>query len=254
MVNDSKPDDRTSGPAFVAGATGYTGREVVRIMAERGVETIAHVRPDSPRLDEWKGKFESMKAKVDVTPWEENALLEACKRIKPSIIFALLGTTRSRMKKEGRAGGDPRTQSYEAVDYGLTAMLVDAAIGAPIKTVFVYLSAMGAQGKNPSAYFKARRKAEKAIMESGLPYVIARPSFIVGPENRDDRRPAENIGAAISDSLLKLAGALGAKKLRNNYLSITNTDLAEVLVETALDRSSGNTILEASDIQRIAKR
>ena len=33
--------------AFVAGATGYTGREVVRLLAERGVRTLAHVRPDS---------------------------------------------------------------------------------------------------------------------------------------------------------------------------------------------------------------
>ena len=44
----------TASPAFVAGATGFTGREVVRLLVERGVPAVAHVRPDSPRLEEWK--------------------------------------------------------------------------------------------------------------------------------------------------------------------------------------------------------
>ena len=34
---------------FVVGATGYTGREVVRLLREKRIPTVAHVRPDSPR-------------------------------------------------------------------------------------------------------------------------------------------------------------------------------------------------------------
>ena len=50
--------------AFVAGATGYTGREVVRVLLERGVRTVAHVRPDSPHVDEWRSRFEAQGAAV----------------------------------------------------------------------------------------------------------------------------------------------------------------------------------------------
>ena len=39
--------------AIVLGATGLTGRFVVSHLVRAGVRTIAHVRPDSPRLREW---------------------------------------------------------------------------------------------------------------------------------------------------------------------------------------------------------
>ena len=38
------------GAAFVAGATGYTGRAVVERLVADGFEAVAHVRPDSSRL------------------------------------------------------------------------------------------------------------------------------------------------------------------------------------------------------------
>ena len=48
--------------AFVAGATGYTGVQVVRQLAalERTppLRVVAHVRPDSTRLAEWRTRFE----------------------------------------------------------------------------------------------------------------------------------------------------------------------------------------------------
>ena len=55
--------------AFVAGATGYTGREVVRQLAGEGGRVIAHVRPDSGRRDDWQQRFTAMGAEVDFTPW-----------------------------------------------------------------------------------------------------------------------------------------------------------------------------------------
>ena len=42
-------------------------------------------------------------------------------------LLALLGTTRKRVRKVASAGGDPALQTYEAVDYGLTALLRRAA-------------------------------------------------------------------------------------------------------------------------------
>lgn len=239
---------KKSGPAFVAGATGFTGREVVRFLVESGMRIIAHVRPDSSRLDDWKDRFSSLGAEVDTTPWDEQSMVRTISKLKPAYIFALLGTTRSRMKLVARAGGDPKDQSYEAVDYGLTAMLVRAGIATKSQPVFIYLSAAGAQGRNPSSYSKARRKAENAVASSGLPYIIARPSFIVGPD-RDDARSGERIGAAAIDMALTLAGKLGARKIKERYSSTTNTILAESLVRLTLDPNSVNTIFESEELK-----
>ena len=39
--------------AFVLGATGFVGREVVRQLGVRATPCVAHVRPDSQRTAEW---------------------------------------------------------------------------------------------------------------------------------------------------------------------------------------------------------
>ncbi|HEY0838778.1 MAG TPA: 3-beta hydroxysteroid dehydrogenase, partial [Vulgatibacter sp.] len=53
--------------AFVAGATGYTGRGVVRQLGQRGVRTIAHVRPGS-RASRWVQAFRGWGAVVEEVP------------------------------------------------------------------------------------------------------------------------------------------------------------------------------------------
>src|SRR5688500_19568292 len=107
--------------AFVAGATGYTGREVVRELRAHGVAAVAHVRPDSPKLGEWEARFQAHYAVVDTTPWELHALRETLQTWQPTHVFALLGTTRKRMSSAPQ-------DSYENVDYGLSAMLMQAVL------------------------------------------------------------------------------------------------------------------------------
>jgi hypothetical protein len=72
---------------------------------------VAHVRPDSPRLAEWRATFARLQAATDATPWDAAAMTAALVRLRPPVVFALLGTTRRR----GRGTGD----TYESVDYGL---------------------------------------------------------------------------------------------------------------------------------------
>ncbi|HEX6693612.1 MAG TPA: hypothetical protein VF035_02800, partial [Longimicrobiales bacterium] len=59
--------------AFVAGATGYTGAEVVRQLATSDTHVVAHVRPDSTALPAWRARFSAAGAAVDVTPWSRDA-------------------------------------------------------------------------------------------------------------------------------------------------------------------------------------
>ncbi len=240
--------DKNTLTALVFGATGFTGREVARIAAENGLRTVAHVRPDSPSLESWRARLEASGCEVDATPWETDALAETMSRLRPSIVFSLLGTTRARAKSAARAGKDPKAESYEAVDFGLPAMLLEAAKKAGTSPRFVFLSAAGAGGEGLSPYCKWKHKAEMAHISSGLPYTIARPSFIAGP-GRDDKRPAELIGAKIIDAALSLAGAAGFKKLNARYRSNTNVILAEALVRLALSKEAENKIFESEDLR-----
>ena len=240
--------DKERRSAFVAGATGYTGREIVRVLCERGVATVAHVRPDSPRLAHWRSYFSELRAIVDTTAWDEAAMTATLRRLRPDCVFVAVGTTRRRMKQAVDEGADPATVGYDAVDYGLTALLLSAVVKARIRPRFIYLSATGVRPHARGAYYKARWRAEEAVRKSGLPYIIARPSFIVGP-GRDERRPLETLGARLIDGALTAAGLLGAARLKARYHSTTNTALAEALVRLAFDPSAAGRLFEADELR-----
>lgn len=230
--------------AFVAGATGYTGREVVAALRERGVRTIAHVRPDSARIAEFRDRFAALGAELDTTAWEPDALVETFRRLRPTHVFALLGTTRSRARHEGMSA----QQAYARIDYGLTKWLMDAAIAVGNAPRFVYLSAAGVNEDSKKGYIAARARTEQCLRSSGLPYTIARPSFITGPD-RDEDRPLERVGGVVVDGVLALAGALGARKLRARYRSTSAAALARGLVRVAFDPTWADRIAQSEDLR-----
>ena len=84
-------------------------------------------------------------------------------------------------------------------------------------------------------------------MDGPLPYVIARPSFISGPD-RDEFRLGERLGAVVSDALLAVAGLFGAKRLAARYRSTTPAILGEALVRAALE-PEGNRVLESEELR-----
>jgi uncharacterized protein YbjT (DUF2867 family) len=191
--------------AFVTGATGYTGREVVRALRERSVRTVAHVRPDSARLEHWRERFEALGAEVDTTAWKQQPMDASLAELRPTLVFGLLGITRARAKREA--------SSYESVDYGLTAMLRRAAEAVEPAPRFVYLSSAAVKEDKPGSYMNARWKVEQELLAGEMPYTIARPSFITG-DDRDDGRMGERVGSSLIDAALGVAGLIGAEDLR----------------------------------------
>ncbi|HET6585584.1 MAG TPA: NAD(P)H-binding protein [Nannocystaceae bacterium] len=230
--------------AFVAGATGYTGREVVAALRERGVRTIAHVRSDSQRVAEFRARFTALGAELDTTAWEPDAITETFRRLRPTHVFALLGTTRSRARNEGMSA----QQAYARVDYGLTKWLMDAALAVGNSPRFVYLSAAGVDPESKNDYVAARARTEQSLRNSGLSYTIARPSFITGPD-REEERPFERIGSVVVDGVLALAGVLGARKLRDRYRSTTAATLARALVRVAFDPAWATKVAQSEDLR-----
>lgn len=236
---------------FVVGATGLTGRHVVGTLVARGHGAVAHVRPDSPRLAEWRARFEAMGAEVDATPWEEGALRATLEARRPRWVFGCLGTTRARAREAAKAGRDASAESYDAVDVALTEMAIRAARAAGVER-FVYLSSIGAgEGGAQNAYLAARTRVERTLRESGVPYTIVRPSFILG--ERDVPRAGEKLVGAIANAGLGLVGALGGRSIRDRYRSIRGEDLAAAMVALAEDASWRNRIADGVDLQKMAR-
>ena len=236
--------------AFVAGATGYTGRAVVRVLRERGVTTIAHVRPDSPSLDRARADFARLGATTDTTVWDPTAIRETISRIQPTHVFALLGITTARARQRAATGAPP--ESYAAIDYGLTAILLEATRRAAPAARFIYLSSLGASESTRNPYLAVRGRLEREIRDAGISALIVRPSFITGPDREEPRR-AERIGAALADRVLALAGAMGAHALRQRYRSRTATELADAMVTLALRPGAGVRIVDGIDLDRATR-
>ena len=236
--------------AFIAGATGYTGRHVVAHCAARGVAAVAHVRPDSPRLAEWRRRFADAGATVDATPWAADALRATLLRVRPTHVFILVGTTRARGRRAAR-GGDAET--YATVDLALPLLLVDAARGAAaddptLRPRLVYLSAVGAREDTRNAYLRVRGLVERALRESGLPWLAARPAVVTGGD-RDEARPLERAVGTLVDAALAPLGWLGARALRARYASLTGDALAAGLVRLALAESGSGRVVDAAALR-----
>jgi uncharacterized protein YbjT (DUF2867 family) len=235
----------TTPTAFVAGATGYTGREVVAELRRRGIDTVAHVRPGSSAMATWKARFETLGASVDATPWEPSAIAATIARLRPDFIFALLGTTRRRAAAEGL--DDP----YERIDYGLTDQLRRGAVAGGTGTRFVYLSSIGASERAGNTYLAVRGRLERELREGTLPYLIAQPAFVSG-EDREESRPPERIFAIATDALLGGLAAVGIRGPRDAYGTLTGHELAVALVELALRDRQGREIAQVAALRAAA--
>lgn len=235
-----------AGTAFVAGATGYTGRFVVEHARARKMRCFAHMRPGSSAGDELEPKWSQIGAEVVRCPWEPDALRQALEAAAPDVVFSLLGTTRKRAAQEGMSGED----AYDRVDRRLSVMLLEACEQLPTPPRFVYLSSLGANSGSNNAYLAARGKVEDRLAASSLPHVIVQPSFISG-EDRPQSRPAERIGAVVSDGVLSVLGALGATRLRDRYASLTGEELGRALVAVSQDSGDHASLhLKTEDLRK----
>ncbi len=240
--------------AFVAGATGYTGRHVVAALRGRGVRTLCHVRPDSGRLVHWRRHFEALGAEVDTTPWQADAMAKRLATLRADLVFGLLGTSSGRAARARDGGTDPAAESYDAVDVGLTVLLADAARSCTPTPRFVYLSSLGVGPSSRGAYLQARWRVEEHLRAAGIEVLVARPSFISGAD-RDDSRPIERVGSRLVDGLLGCVGALGAAGLRDRYASMNGAALGEALAELALRPSKTRfEVVEASGLRAASSR
>lgn len=232
--------------AFVAGATGYTGRRVVEALRARGARVVAHLRPGSSDAAGWRERWGALGAEVSEVPWSDDAMRAELARLRPDHVFALLGTTRRRAAAEGLAS------PYERIDYGLTAMLRAAAEACGSAPRFHYLSAIGATESTRNPYVRVRGRMERELRAGTLPWLIARPAFVSGPD-RAEFRLAERLGAVVSDAVLDGLAAIGLRGPRERWGSLTGRELGAAMAQLALVSRDGRAVADVAALRAAAR-
>ena len=231
---------------LVAGSTGFCGQAVVLALAAHPkYQPIAHIRPESSRLESATKKFKDVGAVVLCCDFKD--LPEQLSEYKPRVVSSFIGTTKKQMKKEGG--------SYQEIDYDLNHQLIN--IAKTHKSAFVYLSSMGVEWAKWNAYLQARYLVEQELKDSRLSYAIIRPGILSG--SRDHSRPAEEVGAWFSHRLANLYQKVGLQNLADGTKPLDAPEVADFVMRifenTLIIQADQNVrnIYELTDIHRILR-
>jgi uncharacterized protein YbjT (DUF2867 family) len=197
--------------AFVAGATGETGRRIVEELVKRNIPVRALVRDIDRARSILPSNVELVKGDV----------------LQPAELAAAIGDSTILLCATGAKPGFDPTEPYR-VDFEGTKNLVDVAKAKQIEH-FVFVSSLcTSQFFHPLNLFWLilvwKKQAEEYLQKSGLTYTIVRPG---GLKNEDN-----------SDAIVMQ----GADTLFEG--SIPRQKVAQVCVEALTESSSHNKVVE----------
>ena len=197
--------------AFVAGATGETGRRIVSQLLDRGIEVRAFVRDTEKARSIFPAGVEIVTGDVLRVDTLQDALA-GC-----TVVFCATGA---------RPSFDP-TGPY-LVDFEGTKNLVNASKAAGIEQFVLVTSLCVSKLLHPLNLFWGilvwKKWAEEYLQRSGLTYTIVRPGGLKNDDN-DDRIVMQGLDSLFDGS-------------------IPRTKVAQVCVEAIGNESSRNKIVE----------
>jgi len=153
---------------FLTGATGFVGKGILARLRQEGHSCVCLVRSRTQ-------KNQTPHEDQDGVTWVAGdlfdlpSLTEAMKDC--DAVIHLVGIIREQPGKG---------VTFSRVHVEGTQNVLEAAKQAGIKR-FVHMSALGARENATSAYHRSKYEAEQLVENSGIPYVIFRPSVIFGP-------------------------------------------------------------------------
>jgi uncharacterized protein YbjT (DUF2867 family) len=198
----------------VAGATGLVGREVLAFGGRQsGVRLLALVRKAPaglpPEVLEVPFDYESAGSYANLGDG-----------VPCDILICALGTTRA------KAGSD---EAFRRVDRDYPLRLIERLAQLTPRPLFALVSSVGAGGAG--LYLQTKAEVEEALVKSGLPHVIVRPSLLLG--ERGEQRTGEQVATAVGVPFGKLVRAVGVKSLER-YAPIEAADVARALLKSSL--------------------
>jgi len=149
---------------LVTGGTGFVGRHLVEQLIASGRQVRILLRPSIKTPNLPKGK--AVEAAV-CSLQDERGLRAAMRGV--DVVIHLAGTERYSSRAE-----------LQNVDIHGTQHLAAAAAQSNVRR-FLFLSHLGAESASAYPVFKAKALAEKAIVNTDIPYTILRSAVIFGP-------------------------------------------------------------------------
>ena len=132
----------------------------------------------------------------------------------------------------------PKQMTMEQMHKDITSIMVRAAIKNKVKKI-IYISAIGSKKDAESEYHKTKALAEQEIINSGIPYVVLRPSLIFGKMyGRRNSKLIDKLAQSISN--LPFIPVIGSGK--NKLQPLFVMDLARCIFESINPKITGVTI------------
>lgn len=205
----------------IAGATGLIGQELTRQLHERsGVSYTALVRKP--------GILKNLSDRVHEVLFDFGdpaSYQRLGNEIPCDVLICALGTT---LKRVGSR------DAFRRVDLEYPRALMERAAGLEPKPVFGLVSSIGAS-QPKGFYLETKAAVEKALLDSGLPYVIVRPSLLLG--EREEFRLGERVASVLlAKPYLALARTFAPHSPRIwKYAPIEASKVAEALLRACVD-------------------
>jgi NADH dehydrogenase len=161
---------------LVSGGTGLVGSAVVKELLARG-ESVAVLGRSASRIQQRFGES------VEVREADVRMPGESLERAMQGIDIVISAVQFPNSPIENEAKGE----TFEAVDLNGTRNQVDAARKAGVRR-FLYVSGVGAAADAERHWFRYKWEAEQYLRQSGLEWVIVRPTWVYGPGDRSLNR------------------------------------------------------------------
>jgi len=154
---------------FIAGASGYFGKNLLSRLIQTGHKPVCLVRPGSvKRLESFTTNIEIIKGNInDITVWKGE--------LKDIDAFInLIGIIRE---------FPARGMTFQKLHYQATVDLVELAVEIGVSR-FLQMSALGSSPASRALYHRTKYEAEMFVRTSVLEWTIFRPSLIIGKGNK----------------------------------------------------------------------
>lgn len=152
---------------LITGATGFVGRYIVNEALQKSYDIHLIVRNSAKAKSLFGEKVKLYQLKDFSNKEELRKIIEV---INPQYVIHLIGIIQEK-----------KTATFEKVHYEYSKYLYEILKSFSVEKI-VHMSALGVGQKAPSKYHITKLKAENELIKTGIPFVILRPSFIIGPE------------------------------------------------------------------------
>ncbi len=205
----------------VAGGTGLVGQEVIRLLHERRDVAFTGLVRKEGRLAGLSDRVKEVRFDFD----DPASYARLGTEIPCDVLICTLGTT---IKAAGSK------EAFRTVDRDYPMALMCRLVELDPKPVFGVVSSVGA-GQPRGFYLQTKAEMEKALFESGLPYVILRPGLLLG--EREEFRLGERLASTLlARPYLALASIFAPQsKLVWKYAPIEAVEVAKAMVRTCVD-------------------